>query len=119
MYTIGKKFKFSASHVLKGLPEGHKCARLHGHNYEVELVFRAPLLDARGFVVDYGDFHPFKDYIDEKLDHRHLNEALEMDSPTAEKIAEHLFDVALDLDLGEVYAVRVSETPDTWAEYKR
>ncbi|HUM68046.1 MAG TPA: 6-carboxytetrahydropterin synthase, partial [Chloroflexota bacterium] len=38
MYTISKQFHFSASHQLNGLPLEHQCARLHGHNYEVELI---------------------------------------------------------------------------------
>ncbi len=41
MYTIAKRFTFSASHVIGGLPEEHPCARLHGHNYEVEVVLQS------------------------------------------------------------------------------
>ena len=41
MYTITKRFAFSASHIIGGLPNGHPCARLHGHNYEVEVVLQA------------------------------------------------------------------------------
>jgi P-type Ca2+ transporter type 2C len=42
MYTIAKRFAFSASHVIGGLPADHPCARLHGHNYEVEVVLQSP-----------------------------------------------------------------------------
>ena len=38
MYTIAKRFAFSASHTIGGLPPEHPCARLHGHNYEVEVI---------------------------------------------------------------------------------
>jgi hypothetical protein len=76
MYTITKQFHFSASHVIEGLPEGHPCARLHGHNYIVELVLQAPTLDRIGFVVDYGDLRPFKQLLDTELDHRHHGRAL-------------------------------------------
>ena len=48
MYTIAKRFAFSASHVIGGLPADHPCARLHGHNYEVEVVLQSPTLDAVG-----------------------------------------------------------------------
>jgi 6-pyruvoyltetrahydropterin/6-carboxytetrahydropterin synthase len=41
MYTIAKRFAFSASHVIGGLPTDHPCARLHGHNYEVEVLAAA------------------------------------------------------------------------------
>ena len=116
MYTITKQFHFSASHVIEGLPEGHPCARLHGHNYAVELVLEAPALDRIGFVVDYGDLKPFKRLLDDELDHRHLNDVI-TGPTTAEHLAYYLHQRAKAL-WAQVAAVRVSETPKTWAEYR-
>ena len=116
MYTISKRFTFSASHVIEGLPEGHQCSRLHGHNYIVEVVLAAEQLDAVGFVVDYGDLKPLRQIIDTELDHRHLNDVLPA-ATTAEAIARFLFDRAHAL-WPQTVAVRVSETPATWAEYQ-
>ncbi len=116
MYTITKQFSFSASHVLNHLPDGHPCARLHGHNYAVELVLEGLELNESGFVRDYRDLAPFKTFVDEKLDHRHLNDVV--DGPTsAENLARFLYEFAHGL-WPEVAAVRVSETPKTWAEYR-
>ena len=115
MYRISKQFHFSASHQLEGLPAEHPCSRLHGHNYLVEIVLQSAALDERGFVVDYGDLKPFKQYIDDTLDHRHLNDVLDV-NPTAEHIAKHLFDWAAQR-WAQTVAVRVSETPKTWAEW--
>ncbi len=114
MYKIAKRFSFSASHIIEGLPPGHQCGRLHGHNYEVELILQSDQLDEFGFVVDYGELRPFKDFIDETLDHRHLNDILT--PTTAEALAEFLFRKAREL-WPQTVAVRVSETPKTWAEY--
>lgn len=116
MYTISKRFTFSASHIIDGLPEGHQCSRLHGHNYVVEVVLAAEQLDAVGFVVDYGELKPLKQIIDSELDHRHLNDVLP-GATTAEAIARFLFDRARAL-WPQTVAVRVSETPATWAEYR-
>jgi 6-pyruvoyltetrahydropterin/6-carboxytetrahydropterin synthase len=116
LYTISKRFTFSASHIIDGLPEGHQCSRLHGHNYVVELVLAAEQLDAVGFVVDYGELKPLKQIIDSELDHRHLNDVLP-GATTAEAIARFLFDRARAL-WPQTVAVRVSETPATWAEYR-
>ncbi len=55
MYIIAKRFKFSASHVIGGLPEQHPCSRLHGHNYEFEVVLQSAELDSVGFVRDYRE----------------------------------------------------------------
>jgi len=117
MYTIAKRFAFSASHIIGGLPPHHPCARLHGHNYEVEIVLQSPTLDPIGFVRDYRELAPLKEYIDETLDHRHLNEVLGHDRTTSEAIAKFLYDWCRSR-WPEVVAIRVSETPNTWAEYR-
>lgn len=116
MYTISKEFHFSASHVLHGLPDGHQCGRLHGHNYIVVAVLAAPGLNQTGFVRDYGELNLFKTYIDAKLDHRHLNDAFDC-NPTAENMARILFQMFVH-DYPELVAIRISETPRTWAEYR-
>jgi len=68
-------------------------------------------------VVDYGNLKPFQDYIDTKLDHRHLNDVL--DGPTtAENIAKHLYDVAWAMWHNVTITVRVSETQKTWASFE-
>lgn len=113
-YTIKKTFSFSSSHQLTGLPTDHQCARLHGHNYKVEIVLSSSTLNDVGFIVDYGELYPFGRIID-SLDHRHLNDILPF-NPTAENIAKWLYDAAKQI-WSEVSMVRVSETDKTWAEY--
>lgn len=117
MYAIRKRFSFSASHVIGGLPASHPCARLHGHNYDVEVVLEAADLDAVGFVRDYRELSALKSFLDERVDHRHLNDVLGHDRTTAEVIAKWLFDWC-STRWPEVTCVRVSETPKTWAEYR-
>ncbi len=117
MYRITKQFYFSASHQLKGLSEDHPCSRLHGHNYTVEIEMQAHELSTQGFVRDYHDLSTLKAYIDDHLDHRHLNDVLGDDCTTAEQIAKHLFDWCKSLWV-ETSALRVSETQKTWAEYR-
>lgn len=116
MFTISKRFGFSASHQLTGLPDGHPCARLHGHNYEVEVELSA-ILNEVGFVVDYRALDVFKAWLDDTVDHRHLNDVL--DQPTAELLARRLYDeVGRFLPGVPVVGVGVSETPKTWAWYR-
>lgn len=124
-FTITKRFDFSASHVLHGLPDGHPCGRLHGHNYAVEVELSSDELTEAGFVVDYGELSAFRRYIDDELDHRHLNDVVP-GQPSAELLAMWLHAqcvIALaHLDgaqtVWRVVATRVSETPKTWAEYR-
>lgn len=117
--TISKDFAFSASHQLEGLPPEHQCSRLHGHNYIVRVVIEGDVIDP-GFVVDYAELSPIKHYIDDTLDHRHLNDVLEF-NPTAENMALDTAIRVRDLLVKAGYAnvnrvaVSISETPKTWA----
>jgi 6-pyruvoyltetrahydropterin/6-carboxytetrahydropterin synthase len=115
MFRIWKKFRFSASHQLTGLPPEHQCSRLHGHNYLVEVELSSDKLDSTGFVVDFGELTPIKTYIDKVLDHRHLNDVFDF-NPTAENMAQEMFHL-FQHDF-PVSAVRVQETETSWAEYR-
>ena len=116
-YAITKEFTFAAAHHLEGLPDTHQCSRPHGHNYTVKVELQAPILNEVGFVVDYGDLKPLKDYIDQTLDHRDLNEVFSFQT-SAENLAHHFYDWCHDR-WPQVVAVHVSETAKTWATYYR
>ena len=120
-YTISKEFGFSASHVLGGLPDGHPCGRLHGHNYVVRVELTAAALDPSGMVFDYRSLDPFKAWLDTVVDHRHLNELpffTDGTNPTAETLARYLTTMLLEVVVLPVSVhprVWVSETAKTWA----
>lgn len=116
MYIISKEFHFSASHILSGLPEGHQCGRMHGHNYVIVLFLKSDTLNITGFVQDYGELKEVKEWIDETLDHRHLNDALPF-NPTAENMAKHIYTYFKGF-YPKLAAVEVWETPKTKARYE-
>jgi 6-pyruvoyltetrahydropterin/6-carboxytetrahydropterin synthase len=58
-----------------------------------------------------------KRYIDDELDHRHLNEVLGDNCVTAEQMAKHFYEWCKER-WSEVVAVRVRETPKSCAEYR-
>ncbi len=89
--TLAKRFTFDAAHCLPKLPAGHKCQRLHGHTYEVEIVCRGNA-DARGFVVDYDEIASVWRHIHDKLDHRYLNEIPGLETPSTEHLVAWMFD---------------------------
>ncbi len=117
MYKISKEFSFSAAHSLFGLADSHPCTRLHGHNYVVTIHLRSQELNHNGFVRDYNELNLVKDYIDNTLDHRNLNDILAPLNSSAENIAKMLYDV-FKPHFPELYAVEVSETPKTSAIYE-
>ena len=116
MLTISKEFHFSASHRLDMLSEDHQCYRLHGHNYIVVVELTAPSTNEYGFVRDYHELKELKDYIDNEFDHRHLNDILDVPT-TAENLAMHFYNWCKQR-WPETSAVKVSETPKTWATYR-
>ena len=90
---IFREFTFEAAHRLTHVPEGHKCARLHGHSYRVEVCVQGPVEQATGWVMD---FQEIKDAF-APLHHRYLNEVDGLGNPTSENLArwiwEHLVGV--------------------------
>lgn len=130
MYTISKEFHFSASHILYGLEDGHPCGRMHGHNYVIVVELQSQSLNKTGFVKDYRELDPIKKFIDEELDHKHLNDIpdpfkssfpLFPGNPSAENMARALFNVFQFImpDDVKISAVTVKETPKTAARYER
>jgi len=104
------------------LPTGHRCGRQHGHSYTVEILLCAAKLSGPGFVVDFADLDPVRRHLAEVYDHQNLNEVIDVE-PTSENLARVLFDwCAANVSLPKaaiIEAVRVSETPATWVEYRR
>ena len=50
---IFREFTFEAAHRLPHVPEGHKCARLHGHSFRIEIHIYGPVDAATGWVMDF------------------------------------------------------------------
>jgi 6-pyruvoyltetrahydropterin/6-carboxytetrahydropterin synthase len=116
MYKISKRFDFCASHQLRGLPDNHQCARLHGHNYSVTVHLVSDDLSGPGFVRDYGELDVLvKQWLDDHFEHRHLNDVVPF-NPTAENLALFLYSQFLPL-IPELVAVTVKETDKTGATY--
>lgn len=115
-YTISKDFAFSASHVLSGLPDGHPCGRLHGHNIVVRVELQGTTLNPAGMLLDYKDLAPLGEWLDEQFDHRHLNERVSF-NPTAERMSHMIFEWCRQRGW-PVHRVGWSETPKTWAYYE-
>lgn len=113
--TIAKEFDFDAAHFLPCVQPGHKCARLHGHTYRVEIRC-AGVPDARGMVLDYADiadaWHPVHD----ALDHRLLNDIPGLENPTTEVLAPWILARLVPALLPHLVAVRVYESSTTWCE---
>jgi 6-pyruvoyltetrahydropterin/6-carboxytetrahydropterin synthase len=84
---IFKKFTIEAAHRLPNLPEGHKCGRLHGHSWGIEIHVRGDVGEETGWVVDYREIEEAFLPLLERLDHSYLNELEGLANPTSENLA--------------------------------
>jgi 6-pyruvoyltetrahydropterin/6-carboxytetrahydropterin synthase len=87
-----KTFRFDAAHSLSAAPEGHKCRRLHGHGYRVDIHVTGPVDSKRGWLMDYGDLKAVVGPILDELDHRNLDEIPELKNSTSERLAGYIWD---------------------------
>ena len=114
---LTKTFRFEAAHWLPTFPEGHKCRRLHGHSFRVDVVVRGEVPPEQGYLLDYGEIKRVLDPVEQRLDHYLLNEIEGLENPTAEQIAKWIWD-RIQPDLPLLHAVRVHETCTSACEYR-
>jgi 6-pyruvoyltetrahydropterin/6-carboxytetrahydropterin synthase len=106
---IFKEFTFEAAHRLPNVPAGHKCARLHGHSFRVEVHVGGPVIEPTGWVMDFADIKAAFKPLDEQLDHYYLNEIKGLENPTSEILARWIWDRLLP-SLPRLTKVVVRET---------
>jgi 6-pyruvoyltetrahydropterin/6-carboxytetrahydropterin synthase len=114
---ITQAFIFEAAHRLPRVPASHRCHRLHGHSYRVEIEAEGAVDPESGFVIDFFDVEAALAPVLARLDHHYLNDIEGLDNPTAENIAVWIW-TAIKPALAPVSAVRIYETPMCWAEYR-
>lgn len=114
---IFKIFTLEAAHLLPNVPDGHKCARLHGHSFRIELHVEGALGERSGWVMDFSElklaFQPLYD----QLDHHYLNEIEGLDNPTSERLAVWIWD-RLKPSLPLLSQVVVHETCTSGCRYR-
>lgn len=114
---IFKKITFEAAHRLPHAPAGHKCARLHGHSFRVDVHLRGDVDPHAGWVMDFADVKKAFAPLYEQLDHRHLNEVAGLENPTSENIARWIWQ-RLKPALPALHRVVVHETCTAGAAYE-
>ena len=114
---IYKEFHFEAAHRLPNVPPGHKCARLHGHSFQVRLVVTGSVGDDSGWVMDFGDLKRAFNPLLEMLDHNYLNDIAGLHNPTSENIARWIW-TRLKPELDLLSEVEIRETCTSGCVYR-
>lgn len=114
MIDVFATFTFEAAHFLPLVPDGHKCGRMHGHNWSVEIhVTGEP--GELGWVIDFYDIErAWREAVYDVVDHRVLNDIIR--NPTTENIVLWIY-LRLKPALPQLSRVTVRETPSFGATY--
>lgn len=114
---IAKTITFEAAHRLPHVPAGHKCHRLHGHSFRVDIVVAGEVDAHTGWVQDFADLKQAFDPLHATLDHHYLNEIPGLENPTSERLA-HFIWVRLLPALPGLVEVTVHETCNSRCTYR-
>ena len=114
---IFREFTFEAAHRLPNVPAGHKCARLHGHSYQVVVHIAGGVDKHTGWVRDFADLRDAMQPILDCLDHYYLNDIDGLDNPTSEVLARWIWG-RLCPALPELSQVVVRETCTSGCVYR-
>lgn len=85
---IYKAFTIEAAHRLPNLPDDHKCSRLHGHSFRIEVHVSGDVDETTGWVIDFSDISLAFKPLFESLDHHYLNDIEGLENPTSENLAK-------------------------------
>ena len=84
---IFKVFQIEAAHRLPNVPADHKCARLHGHSFKIEVHVSGDVDPIAGWVQDFADLAAAFAPLHARLDHHYLNDIEGLENPTSENLA--------------------------------
>ena len=114
---LERSYRFEAAHFLPRVPPGHKCARMHGHSYQIEVAIEGEVDPDRGWVMDFAEIDEHVVPLVRQLDHQVLNEIEGLENPTSELLARWWW-TKLVPGLGQLLAeVVISETPTSRCVY--
>ena len=117
LVELMKEYRFEAAHRLPRVAEGHKCSRVHGHSYKVEVFLSGRVNPETGWLIDFGVIDEAWAVLFARLDHQYLNDVPGLENSTCEIIAIYVFD-ELARQIPEVSAVTVWETYDSKCTYR-
>lgn len=115
-FRLSKRFTLESAHFLPNVPTDHKCRRMHGHSFRVEIFVESERLTDVGWVLDFADIASAFAPIHQELDHRVLNEVPGLENPTSEVLARWIFQRLKDV-LPGLAGVKVHETCTSSALY--
>lgn len=115
---LTKEFSFEAAHRLPAVPPEHKCARMHGHSFRVEVCIAGQVDERTGWLVDYAEIAAaVEPILRGELDHRALNDVPGLENPTSEVLCGWLWR-RIEPKLPGLVSITVNETCTARCTYR-
>jgi 6-pyruvoyltetrahydropterin/6-carboxytetrahydropterin synthase len=114
--TIFRAFTIEAAHRLPNVPVGHKCSRLHGHSFRIELHVSGEVDPRTGWVMDFADLKEAFQPTYDRLDHYYLNDIAGLENPTSENLAHWIWN-EMKPKLPNLSRVTIHETCTSGCSY--
>ena len=111
------EFRFESAHRLPHVPAGHKCQRLHGHSFRVEIAVAGPVNPDTGWFIDFDVLYDAWRPLHNQLDHNYLNDLAGLENPTSEHLSKWIWD-RLKVSLPSLDQVTLWETCEARCEYR-
>ena len=114
---LTKDFTFEAAQTLPKVPPGHKCRRMHGHSFKVEVSIEGEVDPHLGWIYDHSCISRAMEPLLEKMDHAYLNDIEGLENPTIENMAAWLWK-RLETQCPGLCEIVIHETPTARCVYR-
>ena len=114
---LTKDFSFEAAQTLPMVAPDHKCGRMHGHSFRLEISVEGEVDPLTGWLYDHSRISRAMDPLLEKLDHSYLNDIPGMENPTIENMCVWFWERLIPL-LPGLAEIVIHETPTARCSYR-
>lgn len=114
---ITKSFAFEAAQTLPNLPGNHKCTKMHGHSFKIEISVEGEVDPLVGWLYDHSLISKAMHPLIELLDHSYLNDVEGLENPTIENMCAWFWK-KLSLHLPGLCEIVLHETPSARCTYR-
>ena len=114
---LTKDFSFEAAQTLPNVPAGHKCGKMHGHSFRMEISVEGEVDPSTGWFYDHALISRAMDPLLEQIDHSYLNDISGLNNPTIENMCRWFWE-KLEHQLPGLSEIVIHETPTARCSYR-